>query len=344
MQPLSQSPRWRCVRTEGRALPVYDIAVERSVLEPRGIDVVPVDMDDPGAFERLAGEVDAVLHGRGMLDAGRIEMLTRCKIIAHYGTGVDRVDVAAATRRGIWVTNGPRYAVDEVSSHAIALLLAVARKIVTADRAVRAGQWHIPPLRPVHRIAGRTLGLLGFGNIARATGRKGRALGLQVIAHDPYVGAEVFSAEGVQPVDLAACLATADFISVHLPLTADTKGLLNREAFARIKPGAILINTSRGPVIDEAALLDALRSGRLAGAGLDVFAQEPLPVDHPVLAMPNVTVSGHVGFYSEESIEQMQRDAAEQVLIALQGTPPPFLVNREVLSATRGPARSEAGA
>ncbi len=344
MQPLSQSPRWRCVRTEGRALPVYDIAVERSVLEPQGIDLVPVDMDDPGAFERLAGEVDAVLHGRGMLDAGRIDMLTRCKIIAHYGTGVDRVDVAAATRRGIWVTNGPRYAVDEVSSHAIALLLAVARKIVTADRAVRAGQWHIRPLRPVHRITGRTLGLLGFGNIARATGRKGRALGLHVIAHDPYVAADVFAAEGVQPVDFAGCLAAADFISVHLPLTADTKGLLNREAFARTKPGAILINTSRGSVIDEAALLDALRSGRLAGAGLDVFAQEPLPVDHPVLAMPNVTVSGHVGFYSEESIEQMQRDAAEQVLIALQGTPPPFLVNREVLSATRGPARSEAGA
>jgi D-3-phosphoglycerate dehydrogenase len=343
MQPIPHTPRWRCVRTEARALPSYDIAVERSVLEPHGIALSSVNMDDPGAFERVAPGVDAVLHGRGLLDAARIAMLTRCKIIAHYGTGIDRLDVAAATRRGIWVTNGPRYAVDEVSSHAIALLLAVARKIVAADRAVRAGQWHIPPLRPVRRITGRTLGLLGFGNIARATGRKGRALGLRVIAHDPYVGADVFAAEGVEPVDFAACLGAADFLSVHLPLTAETKGILNRDAFDKVKPGLILINTSRGPVIDEAALLDVLRSGRVAGAGLDVFAHEPVATDHPLLALPNVTVSGHVGFYSEESIEQMQRDAAEQVLIALQGTPPPFLVNREVLSAGRGPARSEAG-
>jgi len=343
MHPNPQIPRWRCVRTEARALPSYDIAVERGVLEPHGIALASVNMDDPEAFERLAADVDAVLHGRGLLDAARIDMLTRCKIIAHYGTGIDRLDVAAATRRGIWVTNGPRYAVDEVSSHAIALLLAVARKIVAADRAVRAGQWHIPPLRPVHRITGRTLGLLGFGNIARATGRKARALGLRVVAHDPYVGADVFAAEGVQPADFASCLAAADFLSVHLPLTAETNCILNRDAFAKMKPGVIVINTSRGPVVDETALLEALRSGRLAGAGLDVFAHEPLATDHPLLAMPNVTVSGHVGFYSEESIEQMQRDAAEQVLIALQGTPPPFLVNREVLSAGPGTAPSEAG-
>ncbi|MGH2401043.1 MAG: C-terminal binding protein, partial [bacterium] len=276
------APRWQCLRTEATGLPGYDIRVERSVLEPHGIHVESVDMDDPAAFARLAPVADAVLHMRGVLDAERIARLTRCRIIAHYGTGVDRVDVSAASGRGIWVTSGPRYAIDEVSSHAIGLLLAVARKVVAADRAVRAGQWHIRPIVPLHRIAGRTLGLLGFGNIARATAQKGRALGLEVIAHDPYVAREIFVAEGVRPVDFASCMALADFLSVHLPLSAETAGVVGREAIATMKPGAVLINTSRGGVMDEPALIDALRSGHLAGAGLDVFAREPLPVDHPL--------------------------------------------------------------
>ena len=322
---------WYCIRTESRRLPSYDIRIEREILEARGVRLESIDIDDPAAFGRAAPLVDAVLHSRGVLDAARIAQLGRCRIIAHYGTGVDRVDVPSATARGIWVTNGPRYAIDEVSSHAIALLLAVARKIVAADRAVRAGAWHIKPIVPLHRITGRTLGLLGFGNIARATGRKGRALGLDVIAYDPYLDAAVFRDEGVRAVDFRACLSGADMISVHLPLTDETRGIVSREALGLVRPGALLVNTSRGPVVDEAALVDALRSGRLAGAGLDVFAEEPLRTDHPLLALPNVTVSGHIGFYSEESIQQMQRDAAEQVLEAMAGRPPAFLVNRQVL-------------
>jgi D-3-phosphoglycerate dehydrogenase len=243
--------------------------------------------------------------------------------------------VGEATRRGIWITNGPRYAVDEVSSHAIALLLAAARKIVAADSAVRAGHWHIKPLVPMHRIAGRTLGLLGFGNIARATGRKGRAFDLRVIAHDPFVAAEVFAREDVEPAGFEECLSGSDFLSVHLPLTPQTRGLLDRTALDRMKRGAILVNTSRGDVLDEPALIDALASGRLAGAGLDVFAGEPLPTDHPLTRLPNVTLSGHVAFYSEESIRQMQEDAAQQVIQALTGTVPEFLVNHEVLGAAR---------
>jgi D-3-phosphoglycerate dehydrogenase / 2-oxoglutarate reductase len=336
------APGFRCIRMESRGRPMYDIAVERGILEPHGIRLESVDMDAPDAFVRLAPTVDAVLHMRGELDAARIALLQRCRIIAHYGTGVDRVDVGAATARGIWVTNGPRYAVDEVSSHAIALLLAVARKIVAGDRAVRSGAWHIEPIVPLHRIAGNTLGLVGFGNIARATGRKGAAFGLRVIAYDPYLEAEVFHAAGVHRVDLDTCLAEADFLSVHLPLTPETRGLLGREALNRMKPSAVLVNTSRGAVIDEAALADALRSGRLRGAGLDVFATEPLPTDHPLLEMHNVTVSGHVAFYSEESIQQMQRDAAEQVARALRGAVPEFLVNREVLAGRPGARPSPA--
>jgi len=327
--------RWYCVRTEARSFPAYDIGVERGVLEPRGVLVESLDIDDPAAFARAAARADAVLHMRGVLDGARIARLERCRIIAHYGTGVDRVDVRAATGRGIWVTNGPRYAIDEVSSHAIALLLAAARKIVAADRAVRSGAWHIKPIVPLYRLAGRTLGLLGFGNIARATGRKGRGIGLEVIAYDPYVDSGVFRDEGVRRVDLNACLREADFVSIHLPLTEETRRLVGRQAFARMKPGAILVNTSRGGVIDETALLEALRSGALRAAALDVFAEEPLPPTHPLLALPNVTVSGHIAFYSEESLEQMRRDAAEQVAQALEGSVPAFLVNREVLARNR---------
>jgi D-3-phosphoglycerate dehydrogenase len=334
---MASRPRWLCIRTEGGNLPGYDIRVERGILDSRGIALLSVDMTDADAFARAAPQADAVLHMRGILDADRIARLTHCRIIAHYGTGVDRVDVNAATARGIWVTNGPRYAIDEVSSHALALLLAVARKIVAADRAVRAGQWHIGPVVPLHRIAGGNLGLLGFGNIARATGRKGRALGLRVIACDPYVDAGLFRDEGVEQVDLAACLRGADFLSIHLPLTAETRGIVNRDALALMKRSAILINTSRGAVVDEPALIDALRSGRLGGAGLDVFPQEPLPVDHPLLSLPTVTVSGHIAFYSEESIEQMRRDAAEQVVAALEGRVPPFLVNRQLAKSRGGP-------
>ncbi len=327
---------WYCVRTQSRRQPSYDIAVERGILEPKGIRVEPVDMDDPSAFDRAAPLVDAVLHSRGILDAAKIDRLTRCRIIAHYGTGVDRLDVAAATARGIWVTNGPLYAVDEVSSHAIGFMLAVTRKLVAADRAVRSGEWHIKPIVPVRRMAGLTLGLLGFGNIARATGRKGRALGLDVIAHDPYLGEAVFQTEGVRSVDFTTCVSEADILSIHLPMTPETRQIVSREAIAMMKPGAVVVNTSRGGVVDEVALVDALREGRLAGAGLDVFAEEPLPTDHPLLSLPNVTVSGHIGFYSEDSIRQGQRDAAQQVVEAFEGRPPAFLVNRQVLDS---PAR-----
>jgi D-3-phosphoglycerate dehydrogenase len=330
------SSRWRCLRTEIAHLPSYDNRVERSILAPAGIELASVDMEEPGAFERVAAEADAVLHSRGVLDAARIDLLTRCRIISHYGTGVDRVDVAAATRRGIFVTNGPRYAVDEVSSHAIGLLLAVARKIVADDGAVRRGEWHIKPIRPIHRIAGRTLALLGFGNIARATGRKGRGLGLNVIAHDPYIDGGVFERESVRAVDFATALRDADYLSVHLPLTDETRAILDRAAFATMKPGAIVVNTSRGAVIDESALAEALASGHLAGAGLDVFAEEPPAARHPLLHLPNVVVTGHIGFYSEESIEHMQRDAAEQVVQALSGRVPEFLVNRQLRQSAPG--------
>lgn len=339
---MTTAARWLCLRTESARLPIYDIAAERAVLEPRGVRVASVDMDDPRAFAEAAPAADAVLHFRGTLGAEQIAALARCRIIAHYGTGVDRVDVGAATARGVFVTNGPAYAVDEVSSHAVGLLLAVARKLVAGDRAVREGRWHIPPLRPIHRIGGRVLGLLGFGNIARAVARKGRALGLEVIAADPYVEAMVFEAEGVRRAEFGEVLAAADFLSIHLPLTPETRGLVGREAMAAMKPGAILINTSRGAVVDEAALAEALRSGRLGGAGLDVFDREPPPPDHPLLQLPNVTVSGHVGFYSEESIRQMQQDAAEQVVLALEGRVPTFLVNREVLE-TRGAGGRQGG-
>jgi D-3-phosphoglycerate dehydrogenase len=218
-----------------------------------------------------------------------------------------------------------------VSTHAIALMLGVARKIVIDDKAVRGGKWHIPPVIPLRRLSGGTFGLLGFGNIARATAKKAAAFGLNLIAYDPYLKPEVFAAAGARPVDFQTCLRESDIVSVHLPLTPETKGIINKEALALMKPDAILVNTSRGPVVDQAALVDALRAGHLAGAGLDVFEREPLPTDDPILEFPNVIVTGHIGFYSIESNKQMLRDAAEQVRLALTGETPQYLVNRAQL-------------
>ncbi|MBM3450404.1 MAG: C-terminal binding protein [Armatimonadetes bacterium] len=321
----------RCLRTESRTQTSYPSEIERSVLQPAGVELIAVDMDEPGAFEALAPTADAVLHMRGVIDAPRVRALAKCKIIAHYGTGVDRLDVATATEMGMYVTNGAVYAVDEVSTHAIALMLGVARKIVIDDRAVREGKWHIPPVIPLRRISGRTFGLLGFGNIARATAKKAAAFGLNLIAYDPYLKPEVFEAAGARPVDFQTCLRESDIVSIHLPLTPETKGIINKEALALMKPDAILVNTSRGPVVDQAALADALRAGHLAGAGLDVFEREPLPTDDPILDLPNVIVTGHIGFYSIESNKQMLRDAAEQVRLALTGETPQYLVNRAQL-------------
>jgi len=226
--------------------------------------------------------------------------------------------------------NVPSYCEDEVSDHALAMLLAWARKIPHYTEEIRRGTWDWKTGRPIHRLRGQVLGLLGFGKIARLLARKAQALGLRVIAHDPYLTSEVFAEEGVERVDFQQLLSQSDFLSVHVPLTPKTRHLINAEALAKMKPTACLINTSRGGVVDEEALIRALQKGHIAGACLDVTDPEPPDPANPLLKMPQILLSPHVAWYSEESQIDLRRKIAQDVGRALNGLLPEGLVNREL--------------
>jgi D-3-phosphoglycerate dehydrogenase len=247
--------------------------------------------------------------------------------VAHFGKGVDNIDVAAATRRGIWVTNVRDANWDEVSNHVLALLLAWARGLIAFDRHVRAGGWSYRGAVPRHRLAGQTLGLVGFGDIARLVAVKAHGLGLKVLAYARRPAA----AEHVEFAPLADVLRRADVVSIHVPLTAETAGLIGAAQLALMKPSAFLINTARGGVVDKPALVAALRDRRIAGAGLDVIDPEPpLPGD-PILALDNVILTPHVAWYSEESREHVTVEAAREVVRILRAERPRSPVNPGVV-------------
>jgi D-3-phosphoglycerate dehydrogenase len=304
----------------------YDI--EQRILAPLDADVI-VDPchGDPARIKIATAEADAVLVRDSPIDAETIARMSRCRIIARYGIGVDNVDLAAAQERGIFVANVPDYGVEEVSDHALALLMSVARRTVTRDHAVRGGAWNVSRGEKMYRIAGRTLGLVGYGRIARALERKMRGLGVsRVLVFDPFVEAGALS--GVESVDLNSLCQQSDFISLHAPLTSDTARVINSARLALMKPTAILVNTARGGLIDETALVEALRSKRIFGAGIDVFQPEPPGRDHPLFALDNVVVSDHTAWYSEESVADLQTKAAEEIARVFQDEPPKHWVNR----------------
>src|SRR5262245_24351012 len=278
------------------------------------------------AILAVAAEADAVLVTYAKLPADLLRALKHCKVIGRFGLGVDNIDIKAAHERGIVVTYVPDYCMHEVSDHAMALLLALARKIPHSNALVQAGRWEIPPLVPMHRLYGRVLGLIGFGYIPRALAPKASAFGLRVVARDPYVATETFAAAGVEAMTLAQLLQIADFVSVHAPLNPATRGLFTADLFAKMKKGALLINTARGPLIEEQALVAALDSGRLAGAALDVVAVEPPPKDWPLLGRDNVILTPHTGFYSVESLAELQTKCAADVARVLMGEPPVYPV------------------
>ena len=274
----------------------------------------------------VARDADAILVTYAKLPAELIGELARCKAIGRFGLGVDNIDIKAAHARGIVVTYVPDYCMHEVSDQAMALLLALARKIPFANKTVQAGRWEMPAVVPLHRLAGQTLGLLGFGNIPRALAPKAQAFGLKVIAYDPYMSEEAAESAGVESVSFEALLARSDFISVHAPLLPSTRGMLNAGAFARMKNGVVIVNTARGPLIDEAALVAALDAGRVGAAALDVVATEPLAPDSPLLGRDNVVLTPHTAFYSVEALEELQTKCASDVARVLSGEPPVYPV------------------
>lgn len=267
----------------------------------------------------VARDADAVMVTYAKLTRDLISQLTKCKAIGRFGLGVDNIDLAACKEKGIAVNYVPDYCIREVSDHAMALLLALIRKIPLSNKLVQTGRWEMPAVVPIRRIEGTVLGLIGFGNIPRLVAPKAQGFVMTVIACDPYAKPELFKQAGVESVDLDTLLARADYVSVHAPLTPATRGMLNAAAFAKMKKGAFVVNTARGPLIDELALIAALDAGQVGAAALDVVATEPLAKDSPLLGRDNVIITPHTAFYSIEALDELQRKCASDVARVLSG-------------------------
>jgi len=245
------------------------------------------------------------------------------------GIGVDNIDLAAATQKGIYVANTPGFYVEEVSTHAVSLLLALSRKLFFADRLVRTGEYDFSLIQPVQELRGKTLGMIGLGTVGRAIVEKTRPFGLSHIVYDPYIDG-CPSISGLEMVDFDYLIENSDFISVNCPLSPETKGLLGENEFCKMKPSTLVINTARGGIINEPALVKALESGWISGAGLDVLVEEPPRIDHPLLRFHNVILTPHIAWYSEEAIRKMSLAASEEVVRVFRGEVPMCLVNKDL--------------
>ncbi len=316
-------PRFKVVVTDS-VFP--SLETERAVLGSVGAEIIAMQAKVEEDLLDVVQEADALLVCYAPITKRVIDHTQQCRIIARYGIGFDNVDVEAAATKGIVVTNVPDYCVDEVSDHALALVLACARKVPFLDRRVRAGRWEKQDAMPLHRLQGKILGLVGFGKIPRLLARKARVLGLESIAFDPYLEAQEMADAGARKVDLATLLAQADFVSVHAALTQQSRGMIGEAELRAMKSTAYLVNTARGPIVREAALARALREEWIAGAALDVLETEPPTEHHVLFALDNLILTPHVAFYSEESERELQRKAAEEVARVLSGQRPRYPV------------------
>ena len=310
------------------------LAVERDILGDLAA-LTPLQTKKPDEFLAEAADCDALLNTyAGPITADVMAKMPKCKIIARYGIGVDTIDLAAATEAGIIVTNNPTYCIEEVAEHTMALLLSAARKIAFYDRQVRAGQWAVPPGKPMFRLAGSTLGLVGFGNIARQVAIRAAAFGMKVLYADPFIQQGQFDAPGTR-VELDALLAQSDYVSLHPPLTPNTRQMIDDAAFAKMKPTAVLVNCARGPVVDTDALVRALDAKKIAGCALDTVDPEPLPNPHPLRDRDNVILNPHAAWYSEQAMVGLQAGAPNEVKRVLSGAWPINVVNPAVRGKNR---------
>ena len=308
-------------------------SLELEALDPVA-EIIEVAAKTPEEFAAGVKHMDAIITSWGFrINAQLIEQLENCVVIGVGSVGVDMVDVEAATRAGIVVTNVPDVFIEEVADHAMMLLLGCARQMKTMNRMAAEGQWWSgrPLLNHTPRLMGQTLGLFAYGNVARCTARRAKAFGLHVIAYDPYVSELTISQDGVEPVSLDELLTRSDFVSVHAPHNEETDHAFSTDAFAKMKNNAVIINTARGPIIDEEALLDALQSGAIAGAGLDVLEQEPPSSDNPLLHMENVLVSPHVASATTRMRPETRRRVGREVALVLRNKWPMSCVNPTVL-------------
>jgi D-3-phosphoglycerate dehydrogenase / 2-oxoglutarate reductase len=310
------------------AWPSLDI--ERAIVAEAGGQLLVAETGCEDEIVSMAPEADAILTNWKRVSPAALDAAPRCCIVARYGVGVDNIPVDRATELGILVANVPEFCTTEVSDHALGLLLTCARRIVPFDRMTRDGRWSLEIAPGLPRLRGQTLGLVGFGRIARVLAPKALALGLHVLAYTPRLEQE--DGLGVEYTnDLDRLLAESDYVSLHAPATPETQRLIGERELQAMKSTAYLINTSRGSLVDEDALARGLNEGWIAGAALDVLACEPPPADHPLLSMENVIVTPHTAFYSDAAISELQTKAARNVAMALRGEPPPTTINRPVL-------------
>lgn len=303
------------------------VDIERATLERAGFQVRTAQCRTPADVLAAARGADALLVQWAPLTAEVIGQLT-ARVIVRYGIGVDNVDLPAATARGLPVCNVPDYCIEEVADHALALALALGRQLPQTHARTLAGEWKITPPAPVRAFREMTFACAGFGRIARAVLARAKGFGFRVAAYDPYVPAAQFAAAGVTSLALEELFPAADVLSLHLPLGDATRHFLNAARLGQLPSGALVVNTSRGGLIDTVALAQALTAGRIGGAGLDVFETEPLPADHPLRRAPNTLLTSHTAWYSEASVPRLQRLAAEEVVRALRGEPLRNQVNR----------------
>jgi D-3-phosphoglycerate dehydrogenase len=308
-------------------------------LARHGIEWIVGQYRTPQAVLEAAqtGDVVLIQSVRPLLPRSIIEQLARCRCIVRLGIGYDNVDVAAATAQGILVCNAPTYCIDDVADHALALLMDGIRHITRQDRWIRAGRWDRTGVQPARRLKGLTVGFIAFGRIARALAERVSGFGMTLLAYDPYCDAETMDRYNVQKMELDELLSRVDCVSIHCPLTDETHHLLSTRQFNLMKEGVFIINTSRGPIIDEAALVEALRSGKIWGAGLDVFEQEPLPLDSPLREFDNVTFTPHVGANSQDSVDDLYLTGCRIIIDVCNEHWPEAVVNPEVKGKTSYP-------
>lgn len=311
-----------CVSDERHA----SYEVERELLETIGAELKLCHCETAGDIAVQCADADAVLLDLAPMTAEAVAGLKKCKVISRYGVGFENVDLAAATAAGIQVCNVPDYCMEDVSDHALALMLTCLRHVPMRDRAIRNGAWNLQA--PSFRLRDKTLGVIGAGRIAQALIRKVSGFGLkEVVAYDPYLDEAFLAGLGVRKVELDELLAVSDFVSLHLHANEETKGIIGRETLSKMKPTAILINVSRGPLVDDEALLEALREHRILAAGLDTHNHEPLGTESPFCALDNVVLTDHTAYSTAEGVLELKTKAARNIIEVLTGKTPTYPVN-----------------
>jgi len=327
MHPMAEKTSGRYLVVHADADPGGDYGEERVWVESVEAEFRLTTAHEEEALISNLRDADVVVVSAAPITRRVMEALPSCRCVVRYGVGVDNVEVAAATDLGIVVANVVDFCTEEVANHALLLLLACAKRLLPLDADLRAGHWRRTPLAGMPPVWGQTLGIIGLGNIGRSLARKALALQMALLGYDPYVQQ---APEGVRLVELREMLAQSDFVSICAPLTAETRHLIGAAELNSMKPSAILINTARGPLVHEAALAEALRSGRIAAAGLDVFEEEPLPVQSPLLGLTNVVVTPHTAGISEASVRRVKTEVGQAAAAVLSGVWPKSVVNPNV--------------